>query len=106
MTALLPVAQVHVPISGTTALRVPSNGNVIEVLRSLGSYGTFLLALEVSSMATLFVQDRQLWAALREPISAGFAAHTFSLVQVFKSGVGLVWVCWLDGSNSHHLYTH
>jgi hypothetical protein len=30
-------------------MRVPSGGNIIEVLRSLGSYGTLILALEVST---------------------------------------------------------
>jgi len=43
-----PGTQIHVPISGSTALRVPAGSNLIEVLRSLGSYDTFLLALQVS----------------------------------------------------------
>jgi hypothetical protein len=39
--------QVHVPIAGDQALRVPSGANVIDVLRSMENYGTFLLALQV-----------------------------------------------------------
>lgn len=39
--------QIHVPITGTTAVRVPAGSNVIDVLKSLGNYQTFLLALQV-----------------------------------------------------------
>jgi hypothetical protein len=40
---------VKVTPDGTAAVRVPGSSNVIEVLRSLGDYQTFVLALQVSS---------------------------------------------------------
>jgi hypothetical protein len=36
-----------VPASGNTALRIPADENVVDVLKSLGNYETFLLALQV-----------------------------------------------------------
>jgi hypothetical protein len=44
-----PVAalQIHTPATGTTAIRVPAGSNVIDVLKSLGNFQTFLLALQV-----------------------------------------------------------
>lgn len=44
----MPLPQIHTPISGNTAVRVPAASNVIDVLKSLGGYDTFLLALQVS----------------------------------------------------------
>jgi hypothetical protein len=40
---------------GTAAVRVPGSSTVIEVLRSLGDYQTFVLALQVSSTSTAAV---------------------------------------------------
>jgi hypothetical protein len=39
--------QIHVPASGNTAILVPAGSNVINVLKSLGNYQSFLLALQV-----------------------------------------------------------
>jgi hypothetical protein len=44
---LLPAVQVMVTPDGSSAVRVPGSSNVIEVLRSLGNYQTFVLALQV-----------------------------------------------------------
>jgi hypothetical protein len=41
--------QIHVPASGNVAIRVPASSNVIDVLKSLGNFQTFLLALQVRS---------------------------------------------------------
>jgi hypothetical protein len=41
--------QVMVTPDGSSAVRVPGSSNVIEVLRSLGNYQTFVLALQVGT---------------------------------------------------------
>lgn len=41
------LVQIHVTADGSSAVRVPGNKSVIDVLKSLGDYQTFLLALQV-----------------------------------------------------------
>ena len=46
-----PPQQVHINADATGALRIPANTDVVDVLKSLGNYQTFLLALQVRGPA-------------------------------------------------------